>query len=136
MCWPAGGEIDIVETTCTGGQNPGGIPRYAWGSLHYSDTAGCGAGPNHSYVSGYWPCRFGAPSCHPTTDLADDFHVYSVVWRPDSIEWFLDDDLYFSTNATVAKIPDRPFYFIVQAALNLDPAYHTKFVSAEHVNHS
>ena len=76
VCWPAGGELDIVETTCTGGQNPGGIPKFAWGSLHYSDNGECGAGPHHKAASGYWPCRFGDPRCHPHTNLADDFHVY------------------------------------------------------------
>ena len=132
VCWPAGGEIDIAETTCTGGQNPGGVPRFAWGSLHYSSAGECGAGPHHKAASGYWPCKYGADSCHPTTNLADAFHTYTVVWAPEKLEWLIDGDLYFSTNSTVAQIPTRPFYFILQAALVLNPEYHTRFDPARY----
>ena len=52
---------------------------------------------------------------------------YSMVWRNDSVQWLLDGDVYYTTNRSEAVIPSRPFYFILQVALILNPAYHTKF---------
>ena len=124
VCWPAGGEIDIAETTCstcTVAQNVNGTTPFAWGTLHYSPSAACG-NQDHKSVSEYWPCKWQAKSCHPIENLADDFHVYSVIWKKGSMEWAIDGQTYNYINATDAapynsSIPHRPFYFILQSAV-------------------
>lgn len=124
VCWPAGGEIDIAETTCstcTVAQNVNGTTPFAWGTLHYSPSAACGD-RDHKAVSEYWPCKWQAKDCQPSTNLADDFHVYSVIWKKGSIEWAIDGQTYNYINATDAapynaSIPQRAFYFILQSAV-------------------
>ena len=128
ICWPAGGEIDIAETTCstcTVAQNPNGTTPFAWGTLHYSPSLSCG-NKDHKAVSKYYPCKWGSEGCQPKVNLADDFHIYSVIWRKDSMEWFIDGQSYNYINATDnapynASIPQRPFYFILQTAVKVNP---------------
>jgi beta-glucanase (GH16 family) len=134
VCWPAGGEIDIAETTCSTcdvAQNVNGTTPFAWGTLHYSPTNGCG-NEDHKSVSEYWPCMWQAKGCQPTTNLADDFHVYSVVWKKGSMEWAVDGQTYNYINATDvgpynASIPQRPFYFILQSAVTIQSAEHKSY---------
>lgn len=66
--WPKSGEMDIVEMI---GSNPGQVV----GTLHTGDP--------HVYVSGYYNLPSGEI-------LADDFHVYSMEWEPDSVTFFFD----------------------------------------------
>ncbi len=71
--WPRCGEIDIVEKT---GRNE----RKALGTAHwYHDTPE--PGNNASY---------GGHTSITSGDLADEFHVYSVVWDKRKIRWYLD----------------------------------------------
>ena len=128
VCWPAGGEIDIAETTCstcTVAQNPNGTTPFAWGTLHYSPSRSCG-NKDHRDVFKYYPCQWQSQGCRPTVNLADDFHVYSVIWRKGSMEWAIDGQTYNHINATDAapynaSIPQRPFYFILQTAVRINP---------------
>ena len=125
ICWPAGGEIDIAETTCSTcavAQNTNGSTPFAWGSLHYSPSNACGS-KDHKAVSKYWPCQWHSQGCQPTANLADDFHVYSVIWRKGSMEWAIDGQTYSRINATSnVSIPQRPFYFILQSAVRINPS--------------
>ena len=78
-------------------------------------------------VTRYYPCAWNGPGCHPTTNLADDFHVYSVTWREGSMEWAIDGHTYNHINASDAapynaSIPQRPFYFILQTAVLINPS--------------
>lgn len=43
-------------------------------------------------------------------DLSQDFHEYAVLWRPSSMEWYLDKILYFNvslTDGTFNKDPNK-----------------------------
>jgi beta-glucanase (GH16 family) len=66
--WPQSGEIDIVEMI---GANPG----QAVGTIH--------TGFPYAYTSGYYDLP-------PGQIFADNFHVFSVEWEPESITWFVD----------------------------------------------
>ncbi len=100
--WPAIGEIDIME-------NIGKEPTIVHGTIH---------GPGYSGGRG-----IGRPYELPAGKrFADDFHVYSAVWNPDSIEIFVDGNSYHKLNKS--GIPegttwafDHPFYLILNLAV-------------------
>ena len=100
--WPAIGEIDIME-------NIGKEPSTVHGTVHGPGySGGNGIGKPHGLAAGK---RF-----------ADDFHVYSVVWTPDSLEFFVDGTSYHKLDKT--GIPagttwafDHPFFMILNVAV-------------------
>jgi beta-glucanase (GH16 family) len=100
--WPAVGEIDIME-------NIGKEPSMVHGTVH---------GPGYSGGE-----SIGKPYSLPAGKrFADDFHVYSVIWNPDSIEFFVDGNSYHKLLST--GIPagttwayDHPFYLILNLAV-------------------
>jgi beta-glucanase (GH16 family) len=99
--WPACGEIDIVEIF-------GNEPQTVIGTGHW--------GPQGSTTSTYNSSYF-------TTDVKVDerFFVYSLVWEPNDIQWYVDETLYKRlTPAELGEIPfpyNAPFYFIFNVAV-------------------
>ncbi len=98
--WPTCGEIDVME-------NIGKEPNIVHGTVH---------GPGYSGGSG-----IGTLYTLPTP-LADDFHVYSVEWRPTDIRWFIDGFQYFRVGTS--DIPngkqwvyDHPFFVLLNFAV-------------------
>ena len=97
--WPLCGEIDIMEVF---GQRGVGV------AVHGPGYSGSGA------VS--------FPYDGVKDDFANDFHIYSVIWDPQSIVWLIDENV-------VAKIDpsdlpdftpwvfDHPFFFILNVAM-------------------
>ncbi len=102
VVWPKCGEIDILEMGHADGIANGIQDRYFNGACHWGEEVNNGAYPNH--VMNY------------TADetLQDDFHLYSLVWTPDSILMFLDKDKnpdakpYYSLATTYKGILDDP----------------------------
>jgi beta-glucanase (GH16 family) len=84
--WPRCGEIDVME-------NFGTDPRMVSGAAH---------GP------GYTGADLTA-SLRARASLADGFHVYSVVWEPGRIRWYLDQRRY--ATVTPADLGGRPWVF-------------------------
>jgi beta-glucanase (GH16 family) len=81
--WPRCGEIDIME-------NIGKEPATVHGTIH---------GPGYSGANG-----IGAPYVLPAGQrFSDDFHVYSVLWERDSIEFQVDGHTY--KRITPADLP-------------------------------
>lgn len=98
--WPACGEIDIMEMR---GQKPGELH----GSLH---------GPGYS--GGAAKTR----SLQIEPSLAETFHRFSIIWSPQRIEWFVDDQLYHRVTKDEFSpqspwVFDRPFFMIVNLAV-------------------
>jgi beta-glucanase (GH16 family) len=98
--WPKSGEIDIME-------NIGREPEIVHATLH---------GPGYSGAEG-----IGRADTLTDGDYADDFHIYSVSWRPDEIRWYVDGRQYH--RMTPADLPagtkwvfDHPFFLIINAA--------------------
>ena len=99
--WPKSGEIDIMELV-------GHEPNVVHGTVHY--------GPD-------WPNNreHGGSITKSDGNYSDDFHIYSIIWRPDQIDWFVDGQLYART--TPAHLAphnwpfDQYFHFILNVAV-------------------
>jgi beta-glucanase (GH16 family) len=85
--WPRCGEIDVME-------NFGKDPALVHGAVH---------GPGYSGSAGV------SASHRAGSSLADDFHLYSVVWEPGRIRWYLDGQRYASV--TVGALRGNPWAF-------------------------
>jgi beta-glucanase (GH16 family) len=100
--WPACGELDIME-------NIGEMsPSKNYGTAHWgvSTSAHLSKGGSTSLTSGL---------------LSDDYHVYSLNWTANSIQWLLDGTKYYEVNRseiTGGNMPfDKPFFFILNVAV-------------------
>jgi len=98
--WPECGEIDIME-------NVGFSADFVHGNVHtkaYNHVMGTNKG---TYI------YFKDPDA--------DFHVYAVEWFEDHIDFFVDDELYFSFEnegkGTDTWPFDKPHYLIINAAI-------------------
>ena len=99
--WPYSGEIDIMEyPTTQGGTIYGTIHSEAYSS--FTGTAPLG-------------------STLPVADAETAFHIYAVEWTPEKIDFFVDQNKYFTvTNEHLGhqKWPfDQPFYIILNLAV-------------------
>jgi beta-glucanase (GH16 family) len=99
--WPRSGEIDIME-------NIGREPAIAHGTLH---------GPGYSGAGG-----IGRADTVSSGAFADDFHIFSVTWRPNDIRWYVDGRPYH--RMTPADLPreakwvfDHPFFLLLNVAV-------------------
>lgn len=99
--WPASGEIDIME-------NVGHEAATAHGTAHW--------GPRGRGFS-----TFSGSSITLDEDLAERFHVFSIVWERDLIEWYVDETKFFTlTPASVGNETWRfndDFFFIFNVAV-------------------
>lgn len=98
--WPLDGEIDIMEHV---GYNQGTV----YGTIHtqaYNSMRGTQK-VDSIYVQ----------------DAHEAFHVYSIQWTPNKIEWFVDNKKYHTIikdGEEKEKWPfDRPFYLIMNLAV-------------------
>jgi beta-glucanase (GH16 family) len=101
--WPVSGEIDIMEYL-------GHETNKIHGTLHYGDRP-----PNNKSMGKAYTLANG--------NFCDDFHVFSVVWEKNKIEWFVDGELYHSLtkwNTVAAPYPaplDKQFHIILNLAV-------------------
>lgn len=96
--WPRCGEIDILEYV-------GKEPEHIFTSLHTPDSFGSTINTKKDVVSG----------------IEEGFHTYAIDWTKDSIQFLIDDQLFynFSPEYKDEKIwPfDQPFYIILNVAI-------------------
>jgi beta-glucanase (GH16 family) len=103
--WPACGEIDIMENI---GKEPGTIH----GSIHGPGYVGeAGLEASYKLSSG--------------RQFADDFHIYSVEWEPETIRLYVDDQLYSARRRADLKPGwkwpfDHPFFLLLNVAVGGD----------------
>jgi beta-glucanase (GH16 family) len=100
--WPQCGEVDIMEQI-------GREPSVNHGTAH---------GPGYSGGSGV-TSTFTLPG---GARFADDFHVFAIVWAPQSIAFSVDGVTYktvtpASLPAGAAWVFDRPFFLILNVAV-------------------
>ena len=98
--WPDSGEIDIMEHV---GYNPGVVH----GTVHtkaYNHTIGTQQGAQVS-----------------VPDAMEAFHTYTIEWSPSQIDWYMDDNHYYTfrnENAGSSKWPfDKRFHLILNIAI-------------------
>src|SRR5579884_1821791 len=103
--WPQCGEVDIMENF---GPAQNDISTNS-GSLH---------GP------GYTGALVGAPFTLPFGEtVKDDYHIYAVIWSPNSMQYYVDGTLY--ETQTPSTIPsgsqwvfnNQPFFLILNQAI-------------------
>ena len=98
--WPDSGEIDIMEYI-------GKEPYSTHGTIHgpgYSGSGGVGISE-----------RLSEP-------VADDFHVFGIEWEPDTISWYVDDEVYFTMKAEFLPrrrewVYNHDFFIIINVAV-------------------
>ena len=97
--WPNNGEIDVME-------NIGREPHTVYGTVH---------GPGYSGGNGV-----GSPFTNVAAPFSEDFHIYAVEWEPETIRWYVDDQLTFAI--TPDDVPgewvyNHPFFIIMNVAV-------------------
>ncbi|MBY0203208.1 glycoside hydrolase family 16 protein [Paenibacillus cucumis Kampfer et al. 2016] len=106
--WAASGEIDVMEAR-------GRLPGTTSGTIHFG-----GQWPANQYAGGEYHFPAGQ-------NIANDYHVYSVVWEPDNIKWYVDGKFFYKvtnqqwSSAAAPNNPnapfDEPFYLIMNLAI-------------------
>ena len=98
--WPKSGEIDIME-------HVGYEPNVVSGTVHTESF-------NHMIQT-----HKGVH--HPFLGSEEAFHTYGINWTPEKIEFFVDDEMYFTfenTGKGEADYPfDKRFYMILNLAI-------------------
>ncbi len=100
--WPACGEIDIMELT-------GERPNRIIGTAHFGADLS-----QHQF-------RTSAKFLPSGQKFSQEFHVFSIIWKEDIIEWYMDDQLYHTiTPANLNGQPypfNQPFFFVFNVAV-------------------
>lgn len=100
--WPACGEIDIMELV-------GNRPDRVLGTAHFGANFS-----NHTFKGD----RINLPSGEK---FSDEYHVFSLVWEENKLEWYVDDELYFELTPRDTGIQPYPFndnfFFIFNVAV-------------------
>jgi beta-glucanase (GH16 family) len=100
--WPACGEIDIMELT-------GDQPNRVLGTVHY--------GTNFEQRQFRTASKF----LQGGKNFQDEFHVFTIIWEEDLIEFYVDDEKYYTvTPATTGNQPypfNKTFFFIMNVAV-------------------
>jgi len=102
--WPQCGEIDIMEMIGGGGKD-----SVVYGTAHW-DSVG-----THASYGGHKGLRDGHL-------LADQFHVFSIVWSPTAITWYMDDVPYKTIDIRPDEVSElrKPFFFLFNVAVGGD----------------
>jgi beta-glucanase (GH16 family) len=103
--WPGCGETDIMELV-------GSAPGRVTGSLHWQQAGGSEGTYNNNYYLA------------AGQDFSQQFHVFSLVWQNNIVQFLVDDQVYVSggsANVTSGTYPfNSPFFFIFNVAVGGD----------------
>ena len=117
VAWPACGEIDVMEMGSSSAYSNNTQEKYVNETLHWGQGSDKGSGSH--YIWDY--------------SLQDDnFHLYTLIWDPNSIKMYIDLDktpdppsttytswttTYNSSNANIGYYFNKPFYIIINLAI-------------------
>lgn len=100
VSWPACGEIDIMELV-------GHQPQLSHGTAHWG-RAGEGS-------------QFRGNSFSITEDFSERFHVFTLLWKNNSVQWYVDETLFHTitpAETTGYIYPfNEDFFFIMNVAV-------------------
>ncbi len=99
--WPFCGEIDIMEMV-GGGEGKDDVVH---GTVHWDN--------NGSYAN------FGGSTQLSSGKFSDKFHVFSIIWTPNAINWYLDNEFYHSIDISPASMSEfrQDYFFIFNIAV-------------------
>lgn len=97
--WPRSGEIDIVEMVGGAGRENVAIANAFWDNNSVANFEG----------------RYELPE----GTLAEEYHVFSIVWTEEFISWRVNDVPYHTLDITSAQLSafQEPFYMIMNVAV-------------------
>lgn len=103
VSWPACGEIDIMEMI---GGNQAGRDNTVHGTIHWDQNGA------HRYQGGKRSLTGGSI-------LADNFHVYSIIWDENKITWLLDNEVYHEEDIRSSEMNEfrAPFFLLINLAV-------------------
>jgi beta-glucanase (GH16 family) len=131
VCWPVGGEIDIMESYGNGLQSQWKhhLNGTVFGTYHWAKECGkdlhCGgSAPEHACApfnfNGVYP-----PPGAALVDFSANFHVFAVTWNSTSVQWYVDGDKYWERydgdrpgTDHSAAVDTNPMYIILNTAIN------------------
>lgn len=132
--WAASGELDILEAK-------GRLPGQVNGTIHFGSQW-----PNNKWLGDVY-------QFDNSTDISD-WHLYSVEWEPGKISWMVDNQVYFTAEASQSRTGspqdkfwgrdedfqenyvygapfDMPFYLILNLAVGGDYDSQANLANAE-----
>ncbi len=90
----------------------GSAPNQVTGSLHWQQSGGSEGTYNNNY------------DLAAAQDFSQQFHVFSIVWQKDAVQFLVDDQPYVNggiANVTSGTYPfNSPFFFIFNLAVGGD----------------
>lgn len=97
--WPSCGEIDIMEML-------GHEPNTLHGTTHWSNENDA-----HTFLTGTTILDAGT--------FNDEFHVFSIIWNENQIQWLLDDEVYHTIAINASSFSEfrEEFFFIFNVAV-------------------
>ncbi|OUP78213.1 hypothetical protein B5F09_03770 [Erysipelatoclostridium sp. An173] len=102
--WPMCGEIDIMELIGENPDMPGTSDRTVHGTIHNGLTEDGDKAQTNTYTL-------------PNDETFNkDFHTFSIVWNPDTIQWYVDDNLYSTVYITDLDYFHKPHYLLLNLA--------------------
>src|SRR5882672_1682421 len=83
----------------------GGRDSVVYGTAHWDSLGHVSYGGHRGLTDGHL--------------LGDQFHVYSIVWTPTDIKWYLDDIFYQAIDITPVGLNEleKQFFFIFNVAI-------------------
>ena len=114
--WPACGEIDIME-------HKGFEPNIIHGTVHYTGRSGGN----------------GVTSRITATNVSSTYHIYKVIWSPQSIRFYVDNVLFHTVLNTNSLPFNSDFFLIMNVAMGgtfggpVDPAFTQSSMSVDYV---
>ena len=117
--WPACGEIDIME-------HWGHDPTVIAGSIHTPMSHG------DTWTHGYTTVN----------DYHEEFHIYSIDWNENRIQFFVDDVLYYTYSPSPQDSQSWPFdqemFFILNVAMgghwfDVDPQFNESTMEVDYI---
>lgn len=102
--WPMCGEIDIMELIGENPDMPGTSDRTVHGTIHNGLTEDGDKAQTNTY------------SLPEGQTFNDAYHTFSIIWNPDTIQWYVDDNLYSTVYITDLDYFHKPHYLLLNLA--------------------